>query len=399
MLNVTEAQQALLDASPAPIAKDSIPLENSLGRVLAESCVSKVDVPPADNSAMDGYAIRVESTLEPGTQCPISQTITAGMAPMPLVKNTCARILTGAELPPNANAVIIQENITLGDNQITLNAPVSAGNNVRSKGQDIAKGATVAKAGIRVTPACMGVLAASGIDKVTVYRPIKVALVNTGDELVDPGQPLAAGQIYNSNRYLLLALLKQQNVAVVKIITLPDDLENTKTALLQCAQESDLIISTGGVSVGDEDHIKNAITDLGELSLWKIKLKPGKPLAFGSIHHANERTPILGLPGNPVSAFVTFCLFAQPVLSKMAGQTSTLPKPWHVPANFAVTKVRTRPEYARAKRGEHGIELFNNQSSGVLSSLHWAEGLVLIPAHTTIAQGDAVEYFPFSELI
>ena len=407
MLSVDQAQHALLEAVPTPAATETRPLEESLGYVLAQDCISQVDVPPADNSAMDGYALRVNpaaaSPLPAGLQLPISQTIAAGSAPLPLASNTCARILTGAELPPNANAVIIQENITLSttpnENLITLNSAVNIGDNVRPQGQDVAKGATVAYKGTKLTAACIGVLAAIGIDRVTLYRPIKVALVNTGEELVNPGQPLAPGQIYNSNRYALQALLEGQNAVVNELLTLPDDLEKTQAALLKCAQNNDVIISTGGVSVGDEDHIKNAITSLGELNLWKIKLKPGKPLAFGHIPHGQGSTPILGLPGNPVSAFVTFCLFAKPLLAKLSGQPHEFPAPWQAPANFSIDRPRQRPEYARAKRGTKGIELFNNQSSGVLSSLHWAEGLVLIPANTTIEPGQTVDYFPFSELI
>lgn len=395
MLTVEQARGQIAKSAINIEGYETIALQQAYKRILACDCVAQVNVPPADNSAMDGYAVHAPLTA---TELNISQTIAAGTAPSALEENTAARILTGANIPKNANAVVMQENCTVTDNGLQINSDVKVGDNIRPKGQDIKSGSTIIAQGTLLNAAALGVLASCGIEKVSVMQRPTVALVNTGSELVAPGKPLAAGQIYNSNQFLLTALLQEWGCDVVSNTHIPDNLEHTKQTLKELSEKVDFIITSGGVSVGDEDHIKPAVESLGELNLWKICLKPGKPLAFGKINGDNKVTPIMGLPGNPVSAFVTTVLFAKPFIEGLYGRKYKPLQPIYAPANFTIDKPRKRPEYIRVQMKESGLTPLTNQSSGVLSAVQKADALALIPQSLTINHGDTVAYYPMLAL-
>jgi molybdopterin molybdotransferase len=407
MLAINDALNQVLAEAKKISAKrkiiiDNIAIEESLGLTLAKDQISHIDVPPADNSAMDGYAINCdalsinkttnEQNTEP-TKFIISQTIAAGNVPQKLLKGTAARILTGAEIPDGANAVVMQEQCEIKDNTVIIPAGIAKHNNIRARGQDIKIGDCILEQGHALRPQDIGLLASIGIASVPVFRPLTVAILSTGDELVEPGAALAAGKIYNSNRYLLKGFLKKLNMNIIDLGVVKDNLDATKASLIKAAATADCIISTGGVSVGDEDHVKRAVTELGVLDVWRIALKPGKPLAFGAI----DNTPFFGLPGNPVSTFVTFLLFVKPFLSLQQGQVNNSPSATLLTANFSVKANPKRQEYARVRREKGGLELFANQSSGVLSSVVQADGLAVIPVGQAINIGDTIEYISFDE--
>jgi molybdopterin molybdotransferase len=294
----------------------------------------------------------------------------------------------------------MQEHCVSGDGDVTFTGPVSAGTNVRSAGEDIAAGETILEAGRRLRPQDIGLAASVGINGIPVYRRVRVASFITGDELVEPGGELAAGQIYNSNRYMLNGMLAEMGCEVLDHGAVPDTLKATRQAITATAQTADLVITSGGVSVGEEDYVRVALQEMGELRLWRIAIKPGKPLAFARV----QDTPFLGLPGNPVSAFVTFCLFVRPFVRKLQGIVDVLPRSIPVPAAFSWRQSGKRREYLRARltQDEGGgtrVEIYPHQGSGVLSSVCWADGLVLIPAGTGIAPGDVVQFYPYSELL
>ncbi len=388
--------QQLADAPELPV--ESVALETALGRVLRQPVVSTLDVPPADNSAMDGYALRAADAAE-GTVMPISQRIAAGSVGAPLAAGTAARIFTGAELPPGADSVVMQEDCREQDGQVQINTTVRAGQHVRPRGQDIAVGATLLAAGHRLAAADLGLLASVGVTELNVSRRLTVALLSTGDELVEPGQPLAPGQIYNSNRPMLRALLEGMGCAVIDGGIVEDTAEATAAALREAAASADVVISTGGVSAGEEDHVKNQVEKLGELKLWKLAIKPGKPLAYGRV----QGKPFFGLPGNPASSFVTFCLLARPYLLKLQGCSELMPQPWQLRADFNWPKPGRRQEYLRARishaGGEPRVSLYGNQSSGVLASVSWANALVVLPPGETVAAGDKVDVLLMSDLL
>ncbi len=398
MLSINDALNQVLQQAKKirdkrePIA-DTVPLEEALGLTLACDQISSIDVPPADNSAMDGYAINTQVLDDSPTKMPISQTIAAGSVTEPLVEGSAARILTGAEIPKNANAVVMQEQCELEDGYVVVPANIPPQNNIRQQGQDIKTGDCILQQGHRLRPQDIGLLASIGIAKVSVYRPLTVAILSTGDELVEPGNTLSTGKIFNSNRYLLKGFLQKLNFNILDLGVIEDTLAATKASLQKAAASADCIISTGGVSVGDEDHVKNAVTELGTLDVWRIALKPGKPLAFGTI----DNTPFFGLPGNPVSTFVTFLLFVKPFLSLQQGQKHITPRAMYVTANFSNKANPKRQEYIRVRFNNGGLELFPNQSSGVLSSVVQADGLGVIPIGQTISPGDKIEYIPFDE--
>lgn len=388
------ALQRLLDSASAAVCTETVKLADAAGRVLAQEAVSNVSVPPADNSSMDGYAIRT-SDLQGGATLTVSQRIPAGLAPQKLSPASCARIFTGAEIPEGADAVVMQEDVQLDGEQVTFPASVPVGDNIRRKGQDIQAGDVILPAGKRLKPADLGMLASVGIAEVEVFKVLKVAILSTGDELVEPGQPLDAGQIYNSNRYILTGLLTAMGMQVVDLGCIEDTREATLEVLQRAANSADVIISTGGVSVGEEDHVKGAIETLGTLDMWKIKIKPGKPVAYGRIGN----TPFIGLPGNPTSTLLTFCLLGRPLLLQLQGETYVPPLEVQVAAGFERTRKNQRQEYLRA-RLEQGIATpFKNQSSGVLTSASWANGLVVVPPETTVKKGDQVTFIPLSELL
>lgn len=368
-------------------------LKHARGRVLAEAVDSVIQVPPADNSAMDGYALRA---ADGNSALVVSQRIPAGVAPQPLVPGTCARIFTGAEIPAGADAVVMQEDTeVLPDGSVRLPV-VKAGDNVRRAGQDIAIGARLFDAGRRLQPADVGLLASIGVADVTVVRQLRVAVLSSGDELVHPGEPLAPGQLYNSNQYTIVSTLEAAGFEVHDAGTLPDDLAATRARLVELAATADVIISSGGVSVGEEDHLKAAVEAEGRLVLWKLGIKPGKPLAFG---YVNE-TPFIGLPGNPVAVWVTLLVAGLPWLRWRQGEAYQPPEPVPVPCAFA-RKAGKRREYLRVKRQvtPTGLRLvaYPNQSSGVLSSVSWADGLAWQEPGQVVAEGDALPFVSFAD--
>lgn len=397
LLPLEDAREALLARVQVQVETECCPLALAAGRVLARGLESAVDVPPADNSAMDGYAVR-SADLNPAadTWLPVSQRIPAGCAPEPLAPGTAARIFTGAEIPAGADAVVMQERTLADGNRVRLPAGVSPHLNIRPRGQDIRRGEQVVAAGQRLTPMALGVLASTGIAEVEVYRPLRVALLSTGDELVEPGQALAPGQIYNSNRYLLQGLIRQLGMQVVDLGPVADTPEATSTALQRAASEADLILTTGGVSVGEEDHVKAAVEALGQLDLWRVNIKPGKPFAAGVVNGV----PLYGLPGNPGSALVTFSLLARPCL--LAAQGMRVSEPFRVPvrAGFARSRVLGRDEFVRVYCDAQGVvHPHANQSSGVLSSLLSSNGLARIPAGTPVALDDPLDFYPLATLL
>lgn len=390
LLPVAEALSQVLERAQPSAEIEEVPLLESLGRVLARDQVSAIDVPGEDNSAMDGYAVRVADTG--AADLPVSQRIPAGTSGTPLAPGTVARIFTGAPIPPGADAVVMQEDCTVEGERIAINAQISEGQHVRPAGQDIARGSTVLATGRRLRPQDLGLLASIGCATVPVYRPLRVAILSTGDELVEPGTAeLADGQLYNSNRYTLAGLVRSLGMTVVDGGIVADDPELTREALQKAAENADCVITSGGVSVGEEDHVKQQVENLGELALWKLAIKPGKPLAFGSI----GATPFIGLPGNPSSVFTTFCLIARPFLQRLQGVSEIATPSLHANAAFSVERPGSRQEYLRVTVSDSGGVLvatrYANQSSGVLSSVSHSNALAVIPPGTTVSAGDSVE--------
>jgi molybdopterin molybdotransferase len=397
LLSFDEALERLLAGARKVKGTDRVPLADALGRVLAEPIRSGVDVPPLDNSGMDGYAVRCADVTTAGASLRVTQRIPAGCVGHTREPGTAARIFTGAPVPPGADAVVMQELCERGGEHgtVIINHVPEPGENVRRAGEDIRKEAEVLSAGTILTPAAIGMAASVGAAQLPVMRRLSVAVLSTGDELITPGEPLPPGAIYNSNRYQLTALLKGLGCAVEDFGNLPDDLESTRTALRKAGALHDLVITTGGVSVGEEDHVKPAVESEGELSLWNVAVKPGKPLAFGKVGQAD----FVGLPGNPVSAFVTFNLLVRPFIRKCQGAKDLLPKARNLVAGFEWTKPGNRREFLRVRIGEDGrLERFPNQSSGVLTSCIWADGLADIPAGTKVSRGDTLRYISFAEM-
>ena len=399
LMSVDQALAKILD-TVVPIATvETVPLLQSLGRVIAVDKVAAINVPPCDNSAMDGYAIRLDD-LEPLNELVIAQRIPAGQMGKPLKVGTAARIFTGAAIPPGADSVVMQEDTeTLGEVVRVDRSEVKLGQHIRPMGQDIAKGSVVVGYGKRIQPQEIGLLASIGVTEVEVFTPLKVAVLSTGDELVEPGQALASGQIYNSNRYTLTAFLIALGCEVIDGGIVEDDFQTTCDQLQSLSAQADVIISSGGVSVGEEDHVKAAVESLGQLGLWKLNIKPGKPLAFGAV----GSTPFFGLPGNPSSVFVTFCLLARPYLLRKQGQSDIAPVMTTATAQFDWRQRGSRQEYLRAfvfvDEGVASVRLYDNQSSGVLASTSWANALMVLPPNTTITRGAQVDVLLLSGLI
>lgn len=371
------------------------------GRVLAQDLVSSLHVPPQDNSAMDGYALRcADLQCEPWV-LPVTQRIAAGSAAEPLLPGSAARIFTGAPIPSGADAVVMQEDCeALPDGSVLVKRSPKPSQWIRRAGEDIQRASTVLVRGQALTPAALGLAASIGMARVAVLRRPRVALFSTGDELVMPGdvapEDMKPGAIYNSNRFFLAALLRRLGCEVSDYGIVPDRLDATVRALDEAAQHHDLILTSGGVSVGEEDHIKPAVQSLGSLDLWQIAIKPGKPFAYGRVHQAH----FIGLPGNPVSSFVTFLLLVRPFLMKIKGIEVVLPKFTTLPAHFDWPRADKRREFLRVRcNAAGGLDLFGNQSSGVLTSITWADGLVDNPAGQTIARGDSVRLISFSEVL
>lgn len=395
LVTATAARAHLLDAV-APITEtETLALQDALGRILAERITASVAVPPADNSAMDGYALRAADLEAAGGTLSVVQRIPAGMAPEPLPAGSAARIFTGALIPDGADTVVMQERCHSENKRVTVDGPVRAGDNIRRAGEDIQSGAPLLEPGQRLRPQDLGLVASTGLATLPVRRRVRVAMAITGDELVAPGEPLPPGHIYNSNQSLLTGMLLELGCEVLPARPVADGADATRTALAALAEEADLVISSGGVSVGEEDHVRGAVEALGELGLWRVAIKPGKPLAFGRIGD----TPFLGLPGNPVSAFVTFLLFGAPLLRRLQGRDVCFPAPERRPAGFARPRPGTREEYLRVRPEDGRLIAYPHQGSGVLSSAVWAEGLARAPVDTVIGEGDAVDYFSFTTLL
>lgn len=387
-------EQLLAMAATTPVTqRERLPLAEAQGRVLAQDLVSTLDLPPWPNSAMDGYALRLADWK--GEPLVVSQRIFAGQAPQPLAVGTCARIFTGAPVPAGADCVEMQENVLVeSDQRVRFTEPLASGQNIRPQGQETTVGEQVLAAGTRLGPIELGLAASLGCASLDVIRKVRVAVLSTGDELVEPGQSLGPGQIYNSNRVLLCGWLQRLGCEVVDAGILPDDLPTTRTRLGQLA-DVDLILSTGGVSVGEADFLGVVLREEGELTLWKLAIKPGKPLTVGHF----RGVPVIGLPGNPASTLVTFALLARPYLLRRQGVQSVAPLRFKVPAGFVWPKAGSRREYLRGRMDGGRAIIYRNQSSGVLRSAAWAEGLVEVLEGQTLVEGDEVSFIPLSELL
>jgi molybdopterin molybdotransferase len=390
----------LAHAQPLPDT-ETVSAFDADGRVLAQDLVSALQVPPQDNSSMDGYAVRSSEIPEEGVPLPVSQRIAAGTAAEPLVPGSVARIFTGAPIPEGADAVVMQEDTEPAGEQIVriLRVP-QPGQWIRRSGEDVTRGAVVLARGDRMSPAALGLAAGIGSAQLLVARRPKVALFSTGDELVMPGavppQQMKPGAIYNSNRFFLRALLQRLGCEVSDLGVVPDRRDATVEALRRASIGHDLIVTSGGVSVGEEDHVKPAVQALGSLDLWQIAIKPGKPFAYGKV----GTTHFIGLPGNPVSSYVTFLLLVRPFLLKLQGARQVAPASMLLPAHFSLPRADKRREFLRVRRNAHGgLDLFPNQSSGVLTSAVWGDGLVDNPPGCTIARGDPVRFISAAELI
>lgn len=386
--------QLLALAEAAPIRdSESVLLADSDGRVLADDLVASLDLPPWPNSAMDGYAFNLADWT--GEPLPVSQRIFAGQAPEPLTPGTCARIFTGAPVPQGADCVEMQENAQVqADERVLFTETLTVGQNIRPQGQETTVGETVLTAGTRLGPIEQGLAASLGCAALKVIRRVKVAVLSTGDELIEPGQPLGPGQIYNSNRVVLCSWLKRMGCEVIDAGILPDDLPATRQRLAELGAV-DLILSTGGVSVGEADFLGIALREEGELALWKLAIKPGKPLTFGHF----RGVPVIGLPGNPASTLVTFALLARPYLLRRQGVQDVAPLKFQVPAGFVWAKPGNRREYLRGRLDQGRAIIYKNQSSGVLRSAAWADGLVEVLEGSTLAEGDGVGFIPLSEVL
>ncbi|HQY39185.1 MAG TPA: molybdopterin molybdotransferase MoeA [Giesbergeria sp.] len=398
-----------LDDALARLLAQALPLQgvdtvrtfDADGRVLAHDLVSAVQVPPLDNSAMDGYALRCADVPQPGTVLPVSQRIPAGRVGTPLQPGTAARIFTGAPVPEGADAVVMQEECSAeGDGHVRVQATPRAGQNIRLAGENIARGSVALEAGARLTPAALGLAASIGAAQLAVARRPRVALFSTGDELVMPGdvapQDMPPGAIYNSNRFFLRALLQRMGCEVTDMGIVPDRLDATQDALRTASQDHDVILTSGGVSVGEEDHIKPAVQALGQLDLWQIAIKPGKPFAYGRVGQAH----FLGLPGNPVASFITFAILVRPFLLRLQGVGDVAPRCIAARADFDWPKADKRREFLRVRYNAAGaLDLFTNQGSGVLTSTVWGDGVVDNPPGQTIARGDTVRFHSFAEML
>lgn len=395
LISVDDAITRILEPVSAVEQLEVVDIENALGRVLAEDVCSSINVPGYDNSAMDGYAVRSADCIELGSQLLVAQRIPAGQVGSPLEAGTAARIFTGAPIPPNADAVVMQEHCDIEDDQVSINKPVKMAQHIRRAGEDISQGSVVLKAGHQLRPQELGLLASVGLAKVSVTRKIKVATFFTGDEIIEPGKKLGEGQIYNSNKYTIKGLLQTTGCEILDLGIVPDTLEATLEVLKQASSNADLVVTSGGVSVGEEDYVRIALEQLGELKMWRIAMKPGKPVAYGKVGNAI----FMGLPGNPVSTFVTFLLFVKPLILKLQGAEKYLPVKMTVIADFEWPSLK-RQEYLRVRliESDKGLlaTLYPHQGSGVLSSACWADGLVEASIDQAIKKGDKVNYLCFS---
>lgn len=412
LMSLDEALSLVLKDMKPLVQTDWVNTFDADGRVLAQDLVSQLQVPPQDNSSMDGYALRIEDVSQLGSRLRVTQRIPAGHHGHALGQGEAARIFTGAPIPAGANAVVMQEDTTAIEAsnssanlpEVLINTLPLEGQWIRRSGEDVTKGAVVLAKGTRLDPAALGLAASIGADKLEVTRKPRVALFSTGDELVMPGdvapENMRPGAIYNSNRFFLRALLVRAGCDVTDLGIVPDKFDATLKVLRDAAANHDLVLTSGGVSVGEEDHVKPAVEALGGLNLWQISMKPGKPFAFGFLNSqvSNHSAFFMGLPGNPVSSFVTYQLLVRPFLLALQGVSSSQSEPLQMRADFDFPKPDKRREFLRVKRNAHGgLSLFPNQSSGVLTSVVWGDGVVDNPGSNPIQSGDWVRFYPFSE--
>ena len=401
MLTYEQALEKLLAAAQPVEEVRRVPLLAAAGRVLAVVQQSGVSVPPLDNSAMDGYAVRTADVTTAGICLPVSQRIPAGTVGVPLQPGSAARIFTGAPIPAGADAVVMQERCEHGEGGVVINQVPKSGENIRRAGEDITAGADILPAGVKLRPQEIALAASAGLPELPVYRRVRVGMFFTGDELVQPGEPLPPGAIYNSNRYALRTLLEGMGCEVRDLGAVEDRLDATCDALRRAAADNDLVITSGGVSVGEEDHVKPAVEAEGELDMWKIAIKPGKPLAFGKIRKEGGHAWFIGLPGNPVAAFVTCLMMVRPFVMRLQGIAQVAPRILNLPCASAWNKPDgVRLEFLRGRINEAGaIELYGNQGSAVATSLCWSDGLILNSPGNCIAAGDTVRFISFAELL
>jgi molybdopterin molybdotransferase len=397
LLPVEEAIEQLLAKAPPPPSTEVIPLVQALGRVTAEEVFSPLDLPGWDNSAMDGYALRAFDVPEQGGYLEVCGRIAAGhSSDVPLQAGQAVRIFTGAPLPHGADSVVPQERCRVYGQRIWC-PPLRLGEHVRKRGEELQRGQPVLSAGKRLRAQEIGLLAAAGIPRVKVYRPLRVCLLSSGDELREPGESLAPGQIYNSNRYLVAALLRGWGVEVHDYGVMADALAASRDALLLASSECDVLLTTGGVSVGEEDHLKQAIQALGKVEFWRLAIQPGKPLAFGQV----AGKPWIGLPGNPTAALVTALIVVRPFLLRAQGAERVLPVPISVPAAFEWVKPNKRRQYLRARLspgsdGQLRAILHPQQSSAMLTAACWADGLVIVEREQQVLKGASVPFLSFA---
>lgn len=395
MLPFSDAKSRLI-SSACPVSEvEELDIADAYGRVLAHPLTSPLTVPPFSNAAMDGYALRAADVNAPGTRLPISQRIAAGDAASPLIPGTAARIFTGAQVPDGADTVIMQEDCVAEDGIVTLNQIPPVGQHVRWAGSDIRSGQTILPAGEFLSAAALGLIASVGISRAPVFRRLRVAIFFTGSELRQPGESLANGQIYNSNRYIMRGFLQDLGAEIIDLGIVRDDREATRAALRQAATEADVIVTSGGMSEGDEDHVTTAVRAEGRIDVWKIAAKPGKPLAFGAVRSGDREAAFIGLPGNPVSVWSGLLTLVAPFLRRCQGRAVIEPSRLTLRANFSYAVKGNRLEFVRVRRNSQGgLDIYPTQDSAIISSAVWADGVAVIPAGTTIKPGDLVDYLP-----
>lgn len=400
LITAEQAIELLLKEAEASLPTEKVSVLDALGRVIAEDIISPVNVPPLANSAMDGYALNTQDCLTGTNKFKQSQCIYAGDVGSALTPNTVARIFTGAAIPEQADAVIVQEQTSVEDDWVCFDGPVKVHQNVRLKGEDVLEGDKVFSVGHRIRAQDMGVIASVGVLTVTVYRLLKVATFFTGEELIEPGDVSKPGKIFDSNRYTIRGLLQAMGCEVIDLGVVRDSLSETQSAMQKAADSADLVLTSGGASVGDKDLIKTSLAALGEINMWRVAVRPGKPIVLGKVN----KTPFIGLPGNPVSLFTVFHLFVAPFIKKQQGMFDLFALSHQIKANFVWPNSGDRKELLRAKleidqTGGLIANIHSKQGSGVLSSTSWADGFVVIPIGHSVNQGDMVEYIAFNDML